>query len=389
MASRDRLKGSEETHELRTLLSENLTKGQLQEIYKSRKESISIESGDTKDLLKSFTRSMPLDSNLLKLLQSTFKIDQPKEKSKGDQKTKKENNSETKTPFLPQRFPSTFKLNKESSEERPAAKIPLGGNRSLRFLTDVENQYFDRTDEPGDLQISLLDFKPNEQKGGTAPGKPKQLSSLINISKSSPKEGTIRITMSPTEDVNVGDLFQVNASLSSPDGDLQENFWIKIVDKEKPPENTRDVEETEDDSVGLPQFHLVYKESRDSYITWEEFESTTGQEMEFSTIMHPLVEGDQLNSIFINMDSNVLKSYKSKLKSISEEQIEIADKKYLSSVYFHTLFLFTIAKQRKYEITQEDKDIEIADFLKDIFSSYYSEFLLNFGLEQLMATLSI
>ena len=64
------------------------------------------------------------------------------------------------------------------------------------------------------------------------------------------------------------------------------------------------------------------------------------------------------------MDCRLLMSYKSKFKTISEEQIELADKKYLSSVYFHTLFLFTIAKQKKLNVTQEEKEIELTDFLK-------------------------
>lgn len=92
--------------------------------------------------------------------------------------------------------------------------------------------------------------------------------------------------------------------------------------------------------------------------------------------------------VYINMDSSVLKSYKSKLKAMTEEQAELADKRYLSSVYFHTLFLYTISRQRNFQIRQDDKDIDIGDYLKDIFSSHYSEFLLNFGLDQLMASLA-
>ena len=82
-------------------------------------------------------------------------------------------------------------------------------------------------------------------------------------------------------------------------------------------------------------------------------------------------------------------SYKSKFKTISEEQIELADKKYLSSVYFHSLFLFTIAKKKKFNVKQEEKEIELTEFLKDIFSSHYTEFLLNFGTEELMSALAI
>lgn len=51
------------------------------------------------------------------------------------------------------------------------------------------------------------------------------------------------------------------------------------------------------------------------------------------------------------MDSHVLKNFKSKHKEATA--LEVADKKYISSVYFHTLFLYTITKNRKYAIVKD------------------------------------
>lgn len=73
-----------------------------------------------------------------------------------------------------------------------------------------------------------------------------------------------------------------------------------------------------------------------------------------------------------------------------QNQMELADRKYITSVYFHTLFLYTITKNRKYRITQtsennEEHSIDIGTYLKDLFTSYYSEFILNFGgMEEMM-----
>ena len=388
MASRDRLKGSNETYRLRELLSTTLSKGKLKDIYNKRKNSISIDSGDTSDLLKAFSKSMPLDSDLFKLIKNTFKIDLPKAK-KDKTKTKTAKKEESKDHFNPKRFPSTFKLHNSGTEDKPAAKIPLGGLRSIKFSTDVENQYFDRTEEPGSLSISLLSFKPNDTEGGNRQGFPKKLSDLLNIHKSSPDNGTIKIGFGTTEELMIDDMVQISAILHGAGEEYEERFWVQIVDKEKPKKDSKKADEFDEENWGLPQYKLVYEKKRENSLSWDQLESQASIEMGFSIIMHPLVEGDQLDTIFINMDSNVLKTYKSKIKSITEEQIELADKKYISSVYFHTLFLFSIAKQKKYDVVQDDKEIELSDFLKDIFSSYYTDFLLNFGTEELMSALSI
>ena len=387
MASRDRLKGSVETHRLRELLSATLSKGRLQEIYNRRKNAISIDTGDTSDLLKAFSKSMPLDSDLFKLIKNTFKIDLPKaEKAKRRKKTTKK--EEARNHFDPKRFPSIFKLHNAGTEDKPAARIPIGGMRSVKFSTDVENQYSDRTDEPGTLSLSLLSFRPNDTKGGNRQGSPKELSDVINVRKSSPDKGTIRIGFEATEELMIDDMVQISAALSGPGEEFEERFWVQIVDKERPKKDSKNADDFDQDNWGLPQYKLVYKEKREGISSWDELESS-GIEMDYPVIMHPFVEGDQLDTIYINMDSSVLKTYKSKIRSITEEQMELADKKYISSVYFHTLFLFSIAKQKKYDVSKDDKEIELSDFLKDIFSSYYTEFLLNFGTEELMAALSI
>jgi len=391
MASRDRLKVCAETQTLRSCLTDLLSKGRLHEINKKRKDSLSLGSGDTSDLLKSFTKSIPLNSDLLRLLQSAFDIDVRKEKDKGKgaKPKKKDKGKEQKQPFIPQRFPSFFNLVGSGSEAKPAAKIPLGGMRSVKFLTDAEDQYFDRSHEPGDLQVSLLGYKANESTGGDRQGEPTELSDLLNVSKSSPNEGRIRIALNPTQDMKVGDLVQVKAVLQGAGTEFEEAFWVRIVDKEKPPKTTKKEEEIRPESIGLPQYHLVYREPHEEHLTWEQFEERANSEMDFPTIMHPLIEGDKLEAIYVNMDSTVLKSHKGRIRSISEEQIELAEKKYVSSVYFHTLFLFTIARHRNYSVQQGDTEVDLADFLKDVFSTYYSEFLLNFGMEQLMATLDL
>jgi len=75
-----------------------------------------------------------------------------------------------------------------------------------------------------------------------------------------------------------------------------------------------------------------------------------------------------------------------------EEALTLADKRFVSSVYFHALFLYMITRNRKYGIVHQAEDgrevpVDLTEYLKDLFQSYYSEFLLNFEMEQLIATL--
>lgn len=121
---------------------------------------------------------------------------------------------------------------------------------------------------------------------------------------------------------------------------------------------------------------------------WQALE-TAGVEMNYSTVMYPVGEGNMLEKIYINLDSKVFLGYRTKLKS--EDQITTAEKRYLASVYFHTLFLYMITKKRNYklQLTKDgnDEEVTVDEYIRDVFDSYYSDFLLNFGMEQLMSSL--
>ena len=284
-------------------------------------------------------------------------------------------------PFNPLRFPSLFKLHKKKEDGLNVISLPINGEKTIRFDTDVANDYFDRSDEPGELQLGLLQIKHNDRVGGNKPGEQKEISGLLNIVKSSPNNGTIKLTLNPTQDLNVGDEIELKVSLSSPGEPISEMVLVKIIAPEDPKEAAPKQEESFE-NIGLPQMVKVTKEK------WEELESH-GISMNHETVMYPVAEGDTLDKVYINTDSRVFLNHKTKLKSV--EQIEMSEKRYLSSVYFHTLFLYMITKRKNYSlnVTKDGKqeEITIDDYIRDVFDSYYSDFLLNFGMEQLIGAL--
>ncbi|MBC6610956.1 hypothetical protein H8B15_08475 [Hymenobacter sp. BT507] len=393
MASRDRLKLSDETSYLRKFLSDHLSRSgsTLFEIEKKRKNSISIDGSDAKELLKNVTKNIQLNPELLKLLGSTFKLEDKKDKSeKKDKPEKKTPTKQEKEPFKPQRFPSFLKVRGNNQGDKELTKLSLGGEKTVRFDTDVENQYFNRVEEPGQLKVGVLDIRRNTSKGGNQPGIPTEVEDILNVTKSSPQDGCIKVALNPSKSAQVGDAIKVKVSLTAPGGEFEEIFWVKITDKEAPPQPT--LKEEEEPLQGLPEPVFMYEHPQDKATTWVEVEAVTGNPIGFNTIVEPVPTGDSLDRIYINMDSTVLKNFRSKEKHPNEEQIKLANDKYWTSVYLHTLFLYSITKNRKYEIIRKNQEnnnsVELSEYLKDLFENFYSEFILNYGgMAELMQTM--
>ena len=395
MASRDRLKDGQESQTLRSELAKVLSKSRLQEIFKNRKSMLSVESKDTEDLIRNFTRNLPLQHDLMRLLGQTFKLQKKEDGQNRRKQAKKETEEPNEPAFQPQRFPSFFKLDRKSENGITLYKVPLGGERTIRFSTDVEDQYFDRISEPGELKLAVLSIGNNESSGGTKAGLPDKVEDLLNVIKSSPHNGSIRIAMTPTQTANVGDTIKIRAELTGAGKSFEEIFLVKITDPEKQKKKSKEGKEEPDMNIGLPKLIVVYETAGDNSerITWENVESS-GIEMDHSVVVHPSIDAeDTLSEVYINRDSSVLRNYLSKFKNASENQIEISEKRYISSVYFHALFLYMITRNRKYTFQRErsenepPEDIDLVDYLKDVFSSHYAEFLLNFEMQEVMASL--
>ena len=388
MASRDRLKDGDETRQLREFLRNKLgsKNGRLAEIQKRRKDSISVESGDAKEMLKSLTQNLPMNPELMQLLNQTFKLDQGNGREKKRTKTIKRPHKE---PFKSQRFPSYLKLRTKNDGLRPVAQIPLGGEKSIYFETDVEDHYFDRVEDPGEMRIALLGFSSNDSEGGDKASRIDEIEDAFNVNISSPHEGTIKVNFNPTQKVDVDDAVKIKATLNGAGENFDEIFWVKVSDRQAPQQPSKKDQISQVPDLGLPQYILAYQnpQKEDNTTTWEKL-GTSGVEMDYDAVMYPMVEGEKLERIYINMDSTVLKNFKSKTRNPNEEQLEIANRKYIADVYFHTLFLYTITKNRKYKFMQErdipDVHVELNEYLKDLFENQYAAFLLNFNTDEIM-----
>lgn len=383
MASRDRLKEAEEYRFLRDLLTEKLKNSKLETIHKHRKDSISIDASNSNELLKSFTKNLPLESDLLKLLSNTFEIDKKDNlKQKNKNRQNKVSNTQNEE-FIPKRFPSFFNYT-NSKDGTNAVSVQKGKTKTIQFNTDVENHYFDRDDDAGELIISIIDIENNKTKGGNKPGEPKGVSEKFNISKTSPENGKIRLSLEPTENVKTGENIQIKIELTSPDKKFEERILIQVVEPETKPAKSKQKEENP--KIGLPELVLTSKEPiDDSIIRWSKLEEV-GVSMGYESILYIISEENKLQKIYINLDSTLLKNHKSKLNS--SELREKAEKEYIIKVYFHTIFLYSINKNSKYQFLKEDKNtVDVDEYIKELFENQYVSFLMNFNTSSLIDTI--
>lgn len=387
MPSRDRFKNSKQMKFLRKRLGEKLSSGRLREVYKSRKDRLAYDSSDSEQLLQQVAEDLPLQKEMHDLIKQTMELNEP---GRIPKPKKPKPPAPPESPNL-QRYPSFMTVTAREKDGKPTLSIPLGGSRTARFDSDIVDDYFDRADEPGGLEFAVLTYTPNNSSGGNQKGTVNEISDILSVNKTSPQDGKIRVVFEPTKDLLVGDEIEVQASFlpsANPNDVPPAVFWIALIapnnqSKPKPPPT--------EEKLGLPQPILVYESPKDyaNSKTWQEIEDVVGEDMNHNVVMHPLVEGDKLEAIFINMDSGVLKRFRSKKRNPSEEQNELANRQYISRVYYHTLFLYLISKNRNYGFnrmngTGDDDDVELTDFLKDIFQNHYTDFLLNFETTALM-----
>ena len=376
MASRDRLKGGEETKILRDCLKTKLIEdGRLKEISERRKASIALGNEDNEELIESATHNLPWNEELAKLCHQVLNSGKSKAGRDISPPIKKKKH-EDEQPFSPQRFPAHFKLRKYGNTE--VVNVSQGGKKIIYFDTDVENNYFDRIEEPGNMKVGLLDFNSNETDSDCTTGRTEKIEDAFTVTKSSPQEGKIKLHLSPNKELMVGDEAKIKVSLSSPnapEGTFDEIFLVKIGEPTAAPQKIQKRTEASSANLKLPELINVYQ--RD----WDK------ADMDHNTVVKLLVDADKLEKISINMDSSVFKKFNHKDKNPSEEKLKINEQNYLMTVYSHALFIFTITKKEKVVMSQEDSQdkggIEVEQYIEKLFSNHYVEFLLGLNEEKI------
>lgn len=411
MASRDRLAQSEQTVLLRETLRSALKGSELAQIHEQRKQALGVRGGSATKTISSYIGSLGRNSALKRMIAGHLDagaLDQ--NAGQGGSNTRRGGRGRKQggakgdgvgeeVGFKGRRFPTKFELDPPSGriDSAPAARIPPGASRSVRFKTDVEDEYFTRSKDRGTLEVSLLGIHHGEGGKGKKRGvkkrgssSPLEMSDVLHLEQVGPENGTIRLKMKPTEKVRVGDSIQMQATLSGQLTDITETFWVRIVER-----RPRAEKGPSDDLPGLPDPILIAREKSSGIDrTWEEAIAGGVEGVSEEMVVYPTMGEEKVEQIFINMDSTVFTKMRDEQKGQSEEGYEHLRTRYIASMYLHALLLCGGTSLQGYSISKPDpkqmdeiEAIDISQFVSEIFSRGYAEFLLRFGTEDILDVL--
>lgn len=378
MASRDRLKQGRYYNELRSdiisLLKSDSDISQMNQEYKGR---IIRETGEDRDLVESIFSRLKNNKDIRGMFtdskgafsffnkKTTKPVEQPKEKKKGKDKTKKENLK---------RYPSVFKVKGFDKDNENYIKVIKKGRKGrLTLETDVENEFLSRSEDNGSIEITTLDYGNH---GGTGGGKhlPSEDHRKLKVQTAGPFNGEIQLVIEPQEDAEIGESIPLSIKMISSAGEMEVIVFVKI-DKEaeeskKPKKKTK-----EEPEMSLPKLiRVVEKDSTGEELTWAECGMTAG-----SIVKLNIGSSGAVEEILINMNSNLVK------KMINtRKDIEHVRNRYIANIYSHALMIYTTmyGYYSKEDIEMDKHTVkEVQEQLNEAveFSfRYYGNFLMTF-----------
>lgn len=331
MASRDRMAESPIKNEILEILSEELKKHEgLKYLNQLRREQLIMKNPkDIRFLENVISTLINYNRPLLQYLTLEGKVI---DKSEIGKRPIEE--------FKGRRYPTYLRIKGfDVSKGIYKKQIPLNSFARLELETDVENSYFDRESENGELI-----FTPDIMKSFH----------LFN--------GIITLKLVPPENAKVGDINQILIELTRPyEESLFVNFNVEYtpsIQKQSRPSQPQRLPKGK--TYSLPEPILVYKEKRENCRTWAEMDPPWTKRDIVNVFPSGTDNGNKLD-IFINMDADILDDYLRR-QQLSQKRQEFVCRCWQTSIYLNSLILYN-------DLTNKENN-EAIEFLPEIIRSF-------------------
>lgn len=373
MSNRTHLKRGNKTQKLRDEIIEYLkSSSELKKLNNQRKESLIHNNGIEKDQIEELLSKLPIDDDITNLLRKDGSLNFLKRKGH----RLNNNNSSTQEEIKLKRFPSIFNLKLNTHENGKLYKvIPINQHGNIEIETDVDDDYLFRPSEKGKLKIEILEKRnhTNTPIQNTSDN-PNDVSDILSVNREGPNNGTIKLIVKPTEKARVGDWIDVRATLSGPGEEFECLFQVRvdkeIINSEKKEKGNQET------FPNLPTPRKAYENPVDeNELGWNNSQLNWDGSDIVKVITGIDDEGDTIiESIIVNMDANVFKSFLSKNRLKKETEIEFHRNRFFLSVYLHTLILYSIIQKMR-KSNDQLETLEVDEFISSLIKPY-SSFLL-------------
>lgn len=276
MNSRDRLRSGELSSNINIQLSDLIKNHPgLKELReRRRREDIENKLEDSKPLAEIIETILKKSPTLSKLFIKGVRLHNPFNVSK----------SKSQENYVGKIYPSFFKLTKEFDEKNPKP-FPVNTRTRIQYKTDVENDYFDRDNDPGNFTLKLngidiKDFSVNLWNG------------FANLNIELPESAKLGNLLHFKSEV-------IDVSMVDP---ITEDFFVLVEDKikkqtskpgyRKPPSSDKkgnDVEETS--YFDLPNVVEVHQDN------WNHYKFNR------DSALKVVDSGEDMYDFYINMDN--------------------------------------------------------------------------------------
>ena len=373
MANRWSLRDSEKTNILKDKIIEKIKENNtLRNLNTERKNKI-IRGGHNKEqnqMIKKMFIENPVAENLRNLLKQMGQLDIPMSNKVSKKETKNKIKDEQ---FPSKRFPSIFKIKSRSNNDKKVKGIPLGGKGWVEFETDVQEDYFYRPNDRGELELKILNPKDNDSEHPDPAPSPNNVEDIFEVDITGPENHTIKVTFRPKNQVAVGDEFQLSARLSSPDADLEVIFYVRIDKKQEKKDKNKKEKEMQT-QISLPKIIEIDKKEG-KWIKVENEELWEEEDWDENSIIKIIDDYDSnekpiVEAIVINLGSHILQKYFSKMGANNERKIQELKKQYITKIYFHGLFLYYSILKRQADDEGKNKNEDRTILVSDIFKNY-------------------
>lgn len=328
MNSRDRLSTCPLKTEIESALEEELRSHQGLKILKEkrRQEEIANKLQDSKPLVDVLENILKKSPTLSRLFISGLKLQNPFQTIPAG---KQED-------YIGKEFPSYFTLTKKYSVDNPK-QAHLNSKFRIEFKTDVSNDYFDRSKDPGTFSLFINGKESSDVAINLWNG-----FALLNVL---------------IEKCQIGDLLSFRSEVSdiSRFESIKEEFTIKVIEplkkqipkngERKPPSsNTDGTDSKRLDGFAIPQIIEVSKDGRTGH-DWSE--------QGFTELSALKVKGDDETGydFFINIDNIHLLT---ELKVANNSEIKAIEAKYKFGLVLIGIALLQNTLSDKKESTDEE-----------------------------------